>query len=67
MLQTVLFAFVLYQQHPKKLWTEEKKTFSPTEIILNHSDQCPYIKKKLEIEFSFSIISSLMFLLLGDK
>lgn len=67
MLQTVLFAFVLYRQHPKKLWTGEKKTFSPKEIILNHSDQCPSINKKLEIEFSFSKMSSLVFLLLGDK
>lgn len=67
MLQTVLFAFVLYKEHPEKLWTREKEAFSPAETIFDGSDQCPSIKEKLEIELDFSILSSLVFLLWTHK
>lgn len=63
----LLFAFVLYKQHPEKLWTGQKEAFPLTEAILNHSDQSPSINKKLEIELDFSMLRSLVFLLLTHK
>lgn len=54
MLLTVLFSFVLYKDHPGKLWTRiKKKNFSLIESILNHPDQCPSTNKNLETEVNF--------------
>ena len=66
MLQTVLFAFGLYKEHPEKLWTGEKEAFSPAETIFDGSDQCPSIKEKLRDwtwllhteQFSVSVMDS---------
>lgn len=64
MLQTVLFAFVLYKQHPE---TEEKEAFIPTETILNNLDQHLSFKEKLKIEPDFSTLKGLVFLLLTHE
>lgn len=57
----------IYKHHPEELWKGEEEAFSPTETLLNHSDQCLSIREKLEIELDFSILSSLVFLLLSHK